>query len=195
MRRLTFIIAILVILMAMTGGAYAQACGSSVRTIKLEYPAGAKPAALVSYQLYYVAPKNDPNTDWAKRLEFVSNFYYGDPKAKNLPFWSADDDGEQFLIVPVAKALAHLKGYKVSDYQQIYTQDWNKGHLNQLNGKFTKGQLELKTSEGDSTAFLMKVTARGYKTQYLLSNFLGGCFPKKGDPNVPQRIQKIVMKK
>jgi hypothetical protein len=195
MRKSAFIFAVLVMLLTINGGVYAQACGHSVRTIRLEYPAVTKPVALVTYQLFYVAPKNDDNSDWKKRLEFISNFFYDSPTAKELPFWSALDDGEEFLKIPVVKAARYLKDYKLNDFQKIYSQQWHDHHLSQLKGKFTKGTLELKTAEGDTTAFLMKVTARGYRTQYFLSDFLGGCFPGKGDPNVSMKIQKIVMEK
>ena len=181
--------------LSVAGRVWAQACGGSTRTILLEYPVNSKKPVSVEYELFYLMPKVDLNGDWRKQVAFISSFIYGDPKAKDSPFWTRYDDGLTFFEVPKAKAKSYLKNYKIEDFKYLYNNHWLKYHLSELKGKFVDGKLELHTLETDGTTFLMKVTSTGYQTQYLLNDFLGGCHYNYQVRNGAPPAQKIVMKK
>lgn len=157
--------------------AQAQACGRSVRTIELEFAEKVEKPEKVSYELFYVAPKiKSVNELWdEKTTKFVSKFYYGNPKKEKFQFWQTTYGTTEFLEVPKEKAEKYLQNYKLEDFKLIYEDDFHNHHLSQLNGEFKDNKLKLKTSEMDNTPFLLKVSAKGFDTQYYLADFLGGC--------------------
>lgn len=188
-------LAVFLLLFTFANQAAAQACGGSTRTIKLEYPAGAKAPKTVDYQLYFLMPKTDIEGDWKKQAEFIADFLYGKHDQEPVPFWHRYDNGTTFFEVPAVKAEAYIAKYRQEDFAFIYTSTWREHVLAQLHGQFTGGILRLRTGETDGTTYIMKVTAEGYKTQYLLNDFLGGCHYNYTTKNGPDPAQKIVMQK
>jgi hypothetical protein len=184
---------ILVVLLTFTEGMRSQACGGSVRTIRLEYPNGEKKATTVEYELFYLMPKDDAGYDWKKQDAFISDFLYSVGKAKQPLMWMEYKDGATFFQVPREKAEGYIKAYRLDDFKAIYTNPWRNHGPPQLKGKFADGILRLNTLETDRTTFIMKVSAAGYETQYLLNNFLGGCHDR--DDLHGRAGQKIVMKR
>lgn len=170
--------------------AYAQYCGGSVRTIVLEYPKGSEPARSVSYQLFYLMPKKKADRRWDQQRAMIAEFLYGSPE-KDVS-WGRSGD-ETFLTVPAKKAEEYINNYRVEDFAYLYDDGWHKWEPDLLVGKFDDGVLRLQTGETNSTTFIMRVTARGFETQYLLSDFLGGCHRER-DKNGKPAGQKIIMK-
>jgi hypothetical protein len=169
--------------------AYGQACGKSVRTISLKFEANEKPPKKVSYELFYLAPKNtgaDYN-DYERTGKFLSQFLYDNPNAKDGKFWMGYETENPFINVPAQKAEDYIKTYKLEDFKDFYTNKWYDNHLSQLKGSFADGILKLETRETDVTPFIMRIKAEKYETLYLLSSFLGGCFNS-------QPIQIVQMK-
>lgn len=153
---------------------HAQACGKSVRTISLEYPPDKKPAKKVSYELFYLAPKEDGSkyNDDEKMSKFLIDFL-GDSTLKGK-FWGGYE--ESFVSVPREKAEDYIKDYRLEDFESYYTNKWHDNHLPQLDGEFVDSVLKLETRETDITPFIMRIKADNYKTLYFVSSFLGGCF-------------------
>jgi hypothetical protein len=172
---------------------YGQACGGSIRTISLKFEANKKTPKKVSYELFYLAPKNTGAgyNDYERDAKFLSQFLYDDPKAKTNMFWGGYDDKDPFVTVPAEKAEKYIETYKLEDFKDFYTNKWHDNHLSQLEGKFEKGTLRLETRETDITPFIMRIKAKKYETLYLLSSFLGGCF--EGKP--AQTVQMKPIKK
>jgi hypothetical protein len=156
---------------------YAQACGKSVRTITLEYKPNEKPPKKVSYELFYLAPKEDGSkfNDYEKMSKFLTDFLGDSTKGEHF-FWAGYGDGNPFVNVPTEKAENYIKNYNVKDFSSYYTNQWHDNHLSQLKGRFVNGVLKLETRETDITPFIMRIKAKNYETLYLLSSFLGGCF-------------------
>lgn len=170
---------------------HAQACGRSVRTITLEYKAKEKPPKEVSYELFYLAPKEDGSkyNDNEKMAKFLSDFLNDSTLKGN--FWGGYGTGNPFVNVPVEKAENYIKNYNVEDFSSYYTNKWHDNHLSQLKGEFVSGALKLETRETDITPFIMRIKAKNYKTLYLLSSFLGGCFNNREQQTIQmERVKK-----
>lgn len=183
----------LLTLLSCAGDIKAQVCGGSIRTIRLEYSDGEKEARrTVNYELFYLMPKDDDGHDWRKQDAFISDFLNGDVAVKG-PVWLTYNHAESFFQVPKKKAETYIAAYRLENFKAIYTDDWREHGPPQLKGSFAHGLLRLRTRETDRTTFIMKVTSPGYETQYLLSNFLGGCH-KMFDSRKPSG-EKILMKR
>jgi hypothetical protein len=166
----------------------AQYCGGSIRTIRLEYPKGTVPARSVNYQFFYLMPKK--REGWEKHQAMIAEFLYGD--TKKFVSWQRTGDST-FLEVPKEKAERYINSYKVEDFKYLYEDAWYKWETDQMVGKFDDGILKLQTGETNNTTYIMRVAARGFETQYLIGDFMGGCheqYEKAGKPFG----QKIVMK-
>ena len=174
MKKIVFLLLLIIFQVSFS---FAQACGSSVRKIELQFDEKVKQPKKVSYEMFYLAPRGKTVAElWDRTTtEFVSGFYHGDPQKEERQFWRTGDSTTEFLIVPKEKAQKYLQTYKQEDFQIIYQNEYRQHHLQQLKGEFQTNKLELKTGEMDNTPFLMKVSAKGFATQYFLSNFLGGC--------------------
>ena len=166
-----------------------QACGKSVRTISLKFDSGQKPPAKVEYELFYLAPKNTgaEYNDYGRYAKFLSQFLYDNPDAEKRQFWLGYETENPFIKVSAEKAEGYFKNYKLDDFKDFYTNKWHDNHLSQLKGNFANGVLKLETRETDITPFIMRIKTKKFKTLYLLSSFLGGCFNN-------QLIQTVQMK-
>ena len=174
MKNLIFLLIVICLPVSFVEG---QACGSSTRRISLKYETGATPPAKVSYELFYLAPKNtgaDYN-DNARTSKFLSNFLY-DADAKQNLFWAGYGEENSFVVVAAEKAENYIKNYKLEDFKDFYTYKFYTQHLSQLKGVFTDETLKLETRETDIVPFIMRIKADKYETLYFVSNFLGGCF-------------------
>lgn len=195
MNRLIILAAI--ILCTVTASAYGQACGGSVRSLQLEFPADVKTVPVANYNLYYVLPAGAKPEDLGdeKLSAHVSEFYYGDPKRGERYFWFGFDDRAPLLAVSAERADRFINNYKEEDHSNLFRtpESWRRHHQSQLAGAFKKGRLDLKTSETDDTPFLMRITADGYETLYFLSAFLGGCHYRPSDGSMV--VQTLKMKR
>src|SRR5688500_15262162 len=79
--------------------AQGQACGKSVPTISLKFESGQKPPAKVTYELFYLAPKNtaaDYN-DYERYAKFLSQFLHDNSDAKKGQFWLGYETENPFI--------------------------------------------------------------------------------------------------
>lgn len=184
---LVICLAVFCVVTLLASRANSQYCGGSTRTIRLEYAKGSVPARSVNYQLFYIMPKKSEAAEWGKQHELIAEFLYGSPKKQVS--WQRTTD-TTFLEVPKEKAEAYINAYKLEDFNYLYGNEWNKWESDQMVGKFDDGVLKLQTGETNITTFIMRVTAKGYETQYLLSDFMGGCHNRYVKP----AGQKIIMR-
>lgn len=176
-------------LTALASRTNAQYCGGSIRTIRLDYPERTVPARSVNYQLFYLMPKNKADNGWQKHEEMIAEFLYGSPK--KFVSWQRTGD-TTFLEVPKDRAERYINSYNIEDFKYLYEDAWHKWETEQMVGKFDDGKLRLQTGETNNTTFIMRVAAKGFETQYLLGDFMGGCHKEyvSGKP----AGQKIIMR-
>jgi hypothetical protein len=185
MKKLIFLLLVILFPVSLV---YGQACGGSTRTILLKHEKGEKPPKKVSYELFYLAPKNtgaDLN-DYERTTKFLSKFLYDNENAEKKISWGGYDEENPFISVAAERAEKYIESYKLEDFKDFYTNRFYVHHLRQLNGKFTDGTLKLETRETDVVPFIMRIKAGNYETLYFVSSFLGGCFEGK--------VQTIEMK-
>lgn len=186
---MTRFITIALVLMVATicaGHVNAQFCGGSTRIIRLEGPTGDPLKVRARYELFYLMPTNRPGEEHREHPAFLNEFFGDDSFVWDYQSLSANKKDATFIEVEKSKAVEYLRTYNSDDFKDIYSKYWRKQIRTQMNGKFRQGILKLKTSELDSTTFIMAVTAAGYETRYLAASFLGGCFDP--DNRHPQKI-------
>lgn len=166
MKRITLIF----FLIAIAGAASvnAQACGGSTRRLSITGADGP-----ISYELYYVAPKNGQNgsMDNPTLEKFVKEFLGDDKLAGN--FWH-----REILEIKADIASPYLQLYRLTDFEYIYGDVWHKHHRAQLQGESADGTISFRTAEVDNTPFLLELHGKNIETKFVLSAFLGGCYRK-----------------